>query len=65
MRFCAGRQIRQLMNDEQFQASMTLVENGTLLSLKEMTRSMFLGNEKDPNYRSMLTIFENFSAEWV
>ena len=50
------------MNDEQFQASMKLVENSTLLSFKEMARK-FLGNEKDPNYRSMLTIFENFSAE--
>ena len=50
------------MNDEQFPASMTLVENGTLLSFKEMARQ-FLGNEKDPNYRSMLTIFENFRAE--
>ena len=50
------------MNDEQFQASVILVENGTLLSFKKMARK-FLGNEKDPNYRSMLTIFENFSAE--
>ena len=50
------------MNDEQFQASMTLVENGKLLSFKEMSRKLF-GNKKDPNYRSILTIFENFSAE--
>ena len=50
------------MNDEQFQASMTLVENGTLLSFKEMA-STFLGNKVEANYRNMLTIFENFSAE--
>ena len=50
------------MNDEQFHASMTLLENGTLLSFEEMARK-FVGNEKDPNYRSMLTIFKNFSAE--
>ena len=50
------------MNDEQFQASMTLVKNGTLLSVKQMARK-FLGNEKDPNYRNMLTIFENFNAK--
>ena len=50
------------MNDEQFQASMSLVKDGTLLSFKEMARK-FLGIEKDHNYRSMLTIFENFSAE--
>ena len=50
------------MNDEQFQASVTLVENGTLLSFKEMALK-FLGIEKNPYYRSMLTIFENFSAE--
>ena len=37
------------MNDEQFQGSMTLVENGTLRFCKEMARK-FLGNEKDPNY---------------
>ena len=50
------------MNDEQFQASVTLLENGTLLSFKEKARK-FLGIEKDPNYRSMLTIFENFRAK--
>ena len=50
------------MNDAQFQASMTLVENGTLLSFKEMARK-FLGNKKDPDYGSMSTICENFSAE--
>ena len=50
------------MNDEQFQVSMTLEENSTLLSFKEMARK-FLGNEKVPNYKSMLTIFENFSDE--
>ena len=48
------------MNDENFQASMTLV--GILLSFKEMARKL-LGNQKGSNYRSMSTIFENFSAE--
>ena len=51
------------MNDKQFQASMTLVENGALLFLK-MARKFF-GFEKAPYCRSMFTIFENFSAEWV
>ena len=41
---------------------MTLVENVTSLSFKEMARK-FLSNEKDPNCKSMLTIFEKFSAE--
>ena len=50
------------MNGEHIQASVTLVENGTLLSFKEMARKFF-GIEKDPNYRSMLTIFENFSGD--
>ena len=38
------------------------LENCALLSFKEMARK-FLGNEKDPNYRSMFTILKNFSAE--
>ena len=50
------------MNDEQFQASMTLVEDSTLLSFKEIA-CKFLGTEKDHNYRSMLTIFKKFSAD--
>ena len=50
------------MNDEQFQASMTLVKNGTMQSFKEMARK-FLGIEKDRHCRNMLTIFENFSAK--
>ena len=49
MGICAGPQTRQLMNDEQFKASVTLAENGTLLFFKEMACE-FLGNEKYPNY---------------
>ena len=55
-----GPQIRQLMNDEQFQSTMTDVEKSAWLYFREVI-SKFLGNEKDPNYRSIVgNMLDNF-----
>ena len=48
-----GPQIWRLINDEQFQSMMTDVEKKTWLSFRQVV-SKFLGNEKDPDYRSIV-----------
>ena len=44
------------MNDEQFQASMTLVEKGTLLYFKEIVCKL-LDNEKKLQLQEYVTVF--------
>ena len=55
-----GPQIRQPINDEQFQSTMTDVEKSAWLFFREVG-SKFHGNEKDSNYISNVgNMLDNF-----